>query len=47
MLRFRKPRVWLAFLEILEMYVFQERFSEVSTPRYFATGTGSKRTPCK
>ena len=32
----KKPRVWLAFLEILEMCVFQERFSEISTPRYFA-----------
>ena len=47
MLRFRKPRVWLAFLEILEMCIFQERFSEISTPRYFAAGTASKRTPCK
>ena len=47
MLRFKKPRVWLAFFEILEMCVFQERFSEISTPRYLAAGTASKRIPCK
>ena len=29
------------------MCVFQERFSEISTPRYFAAGTASRRTPCK
>ena len=50
MLRFKKPRAQSLvsfFLEILEICVFQQRFSEISTPRYFAAGTASKRTPCK
>ena len=47
MFRLRRPRIWLAFLQLLSMWAFQLKLSVIVIPKYLCSLTVSRYSPAK